>query len=121
MGVQPAWTLRGVHQAMALIHAPEPITAVFAATDLLAAELAGTLAANGIRIPGDISLIGFDDMVGAELIAGGLTTVRQPVQEMAIQAVRNLLALIGGAEATTCRSVVPTSLVIRRSSAAPEA
>jgi DNA-binding LacI/PurR family transcriptional regulator len=99
------------------VRSPEPITAVFTATDLHAAELAGALATSGIQIPGDVSLVGFDDMVGADLIGGGLTTVRQPIQEMAVQAVRNLLALIEGAETEACRTVMPTPLVVRRSTA----
>ena len=113
------WNLGGVGQVMTLVRATTPITAVFAVTDLDAAELAGTLVANGLQIPRDLSLVGFDDIVGADVIAGGLTTVHQPVLEMAIQAVRNLLALIEGADAEACRSVLPTPLVIRHSTAPP--
>ncbi|HWE61502.1 MAG TPA: LacI family DNA-binding transcriptional regulator [Chloroflexota bacterium] len=113
------WCLSDVHQVLTLLRTHEPITAVFAATDLQAAELAGALATNGIQIPRDVSLVGFDDMVGADLIAGGLTTVHHPIQEMAVQAVRNLLALIDGAEAEACRTVVPTPLVVRCSTAPP--
>ena len=113
----PSWYLHDVQQAVPLVRAPEPITAMFAVTDLHAAELAGAFATSGIQIPGDVSLVGFDDMVGADLIAGGLTTVRQPILEMAIQAVRNLLALIEGAEVEECRTVMPTPLVVRHSTA----
>jgi DNA-binding LacI/PurR family transcriptional regulator len=111
------WNLGSVGEVLALTRAATPITAVFAVTDLDAAQLAGTLAANGLQIPRDLSLVGFDDIVGADVIAGGLTTVRQPVLEMAVQAVRNLLALIEGADAEACRSVLPTPLVVRHSTA----
>ena len=119
VAVRPAWNLHDVQRVLRLVQAAKPLTAVFTATDLQAAELAGALVASGFQIPRDVSLVGFDDMVGADVIAGGLTTVRQPVQEMAIQAVRNLLSLIEGAEAEACRTVLPTPLVIRHSTAPP--
>ncbi len=114
-----AWNLGSIDEVLALVRASPPITAVFAATDLDAAELANALAANGLHIPHDLSLVGFDDIVGADVIAGGLTTVRQPVLEMAVQAVRSLLALIEGADAETCRTVLPAPLVVRHSTAPP--
>lgn len=117
LACNPAWTTGSAADVLSLARATDPITAVFAVTDLDAAELAAALGAHGLQIPRDLSLVGFDDIVGAELIAGGLTTVRQPVLEMAVQSVRHLLALIGGADAETCRTVLPAPLIVRRSTA----
>jgi LacI family transcriptional regulator len=118
---QSAWHLVGTEQEklVALLRLPEPVTAVFTPNDITAGIVATTLHELHIHIPSDISLVGFDDIVNAPLIAGGLTTVHQPIQDMSIQAVRNLNALIGGAPATECRTILPTSLVVRNSSAPP--
>lgn len=94
-----------------------PVTAAFAATDLRAAALAADLVQAGIRIPGDLSLVGFDDLASADHIAGGLTTIHQPIEEMASRAVRNLVALLDGVPAAECRTLLPASLVVRHSTA----
>lgn len=114
---RPEWCVRDAAALLALLRAPDPLTAVFAVTDLRAAELATDLVAAGVRIPADLSLVGFDDIAAAGLIAGGLTTVHHPIQEMAIQAVHHLLDLINGAPVEECRSIVPTHLVVRASTA----
>ncbi|MFC4454165.1 LacI family DNA-binding transcriptional regulator [Deinococcus sonorensis] len=90
-------------------------TAVVAETDLAAAAVARTLNVAGLRVPQDVSLVGFDDMVGAEFIAGGLTTVYHPAAEMAAQGVVTLLARLAGHPPE--RLLVPTRLVVRRSTA----
>jgi LacI family transcriptional regulator len=118
---QPEWHVIGVEQAKieALLQLPEAVTAIFTPNDIIAGKLATILHALHLRIPADISLLGFDDIVNAHLIAGGLTTVHQPIQEISMQAVRNLTALIGGAAVADCRTVLSTSLVIRNSCAPP--
>jgi LacI family transcriptional regulator len=117
----PDWHITGItpEKLAALLHAPEPITAIFTPNDITAAEVATILHALKVRIPLDVSLIGFDDIANAHLIAGGLTTVHQPIQEIAIQAVRNLTALIAGTPAIHCRTLLPTQLVVRNSCASP--
>jgi DNA-binding LacI/PurR family transcriptional regulator len=71
----------------------------------------------GLRIPEDVSLIGFDDVFGADFIAGGLTTIYHPAQEMAAEGVKNLLALLAGLSVELCRSIVPTRVVKRHTTA----
>jgi DNA-binding LacI/PurR family transcriptional regulator len=67
-------------------------------------------------IPGDLSIVGFDDIQVAELVTPGLTTVRQPKRQLGMRAMGLLLKLLGGEEAE--RSVVlPGELVIRGSTA----
>lgn len=117
---RPEWHVRDAAGMLELLRGAEPVTAVFAVSDRRAAELATELDTVGVRIPDDLSLVGFDNVVNADLIAGGLTTVYHPIQEMATQAVQHLLALIEGAPAEECRSVTPTRLVIRRSTAPPQ-
>lgn len=118
---RPAWHVVGTgqEQLAALLQPSEPITAIFTPNDVTAGIVATTLHTLHIHIPTDISLVGFDDIANAPLIAGGLTTVHQPIQELSVQAVRNLSALIGGAAIENCRTILPTHLVARNSSAPP--
>jgi len=119
---RPAWHLIGAQreQLAALLSLPEPVTAVFTPNDITAGQVATIFHSLNIRVPDDISLVGFDDIVNAPFIAGGLTTVHQPIEEMSVQAVRNLNALIGGAPVAQCRTILSPHLVVRNSSAPPE-
>lgn len=108
-------SLPAVHQGDVLVAAVRrgDVSAVFAETDLGAAAAFQALERAGLRVPDDVSLVGFDDILGAEYIAGGLTTVHQPAAEMAAEGVRVLLGCLGGAETT--RTLLPTRLMVRRS------
>lgn len=119
MTPRPEWHVRDSATMLALCRQPEPVTAAFAPGDVFAEQLAEDLAAAGLRVPADVSLVGFDDTGRAASVAGGLTTVSHPMQEMTVQGVGNLLALIEGAPADACRSVVPTRLIVRGSTAPP--
>jgi LacI family transcriptional regulator len=101
-----------------LLATEEPFTALFAANDLMAAGAVRALAERGISVPGEVSVIGFDDAPLAEMISPALTTMRQPLQDMAQAAMSLLLARItesNGGPPT--RRVLPTSLVVRESTA----
>ncbi|UQN08497.1 LacI family DNA-binding transcriptional regulator [Deinococcus sp. QL22] len=89
------------------------ISAVFAETDLGAAAVFHALHAAGLSVPGDVSLVGFDDILGAEYIAGGLTTVYHPAAEMAAEGVAALLGQLAGDPA--CQLLLPTHLTVRHS------
>lgn len=119
--VPPAWHVHEIEDMLALLEGDEPVTAVFAAYDQRAAALTTRLAQRGICVPSDLSIVSFDDMTSAGLLVGGLTTVHQPIQEMAIEAVRNLLAMIDGAPAKQCRSLIPARLIVRHSTGPPRA
>ena len=96
------------------------LTAIFAANDLMAAGAIRELAARGIAVPGDVSVIGFDDAPLAEMISPALTTMRQPLQEMAHAAVSLLLSRVtSGDGGAPVRKVLATSLVVRDSTAWP--
>ncbi|MBL1119706.1 LacI family DNA-binding transcriptional regulator [Streptomyces sp. 110] len=97
-------------------------TAVFAANDIVAAGAAQALEEAGVRIPLDMSLVGYDDIPVAQDLRPRLTTVRIPLEEMGRQAVR--VALNGGDEddwraPTTGTLRLGTHIVVRESVAAP--
>jgi LacI family transcriptional regulator, galactose operon repressor len=98
--------------------------AIFCANDGLAIGCLDVLAQAGIRVPQDVSLIGFDDTLAARTTLPQLTTVRQPLRAMGAKAVELLLQRLqaGGtnaAEATEQNVVFPTELVVRASVGSP--
>jgi DNA-binding LacI/PurR family transcriptional regulator len=97
-----------------------PPTAVVAYNDLVAIGVMLAFAAAGVRVPQDVSVIGFDNILPAELVSPGLTTVAAPVRTMGTTAVKNVLALIRGALPRSDEAfVLPTRLVVRSSTAHP--
>jgi DNA-binding LacI/PurR family transcriptional regulator len=96
--------------------ARHPTSAVIAYNDLMAIGLIRALTAMGVRVPDDVSVVGFDNIFAAELITPALTTVAAPLHAMGQAAVRNLLALARGARPTAQGPVsLPTQLVVRAS------
>ncbi|GAB3596031.1 LacI family DNA-binding transcriptional regulator [Microbacterium tumbae] len=93
------------------------VTAVFAANDQMALGLLGGLHEAGVAVPGEISVVGFDDVPDAAYYWPRLTTVRQDFDELARRAVR---AVVGDAEASVLAPVAPV-LVPRASVAPPRA
>jgi LacI family transcriptional regulator len=92
-------------------------TAVFAFCDAIALGALDAFADRGVRVPEDLSVVGFDDVPLAE--SRGLTTVHHPIREVGRQAVETLLARVSGdAPPDVCR-LVPGQLVVRASVAAP--
>lgn len=90
-------------------------TAVFALNDAAALGAMNRLARHGLRVPEDVAVVGFDDMPFARYVHPGLTTVRQPIEELGRAAAELLLGRIRG-EATEPREVVlGTELVVRES------
>ncbi|AWN22355.1 hypothetical protein DKM44_03150 [Deinococcus irradiatisoli] len=88
-------------------------SAVFAETDLGAAAAYQALSAAGYRVPDDLSLIGFDDVQGAEYIAGGLSTVYHPAAEMAAAGIGLLLERCAGRPVPPRTQIAPR-LILRR-------
>jgi LacI family transcriptional regulator len=97
-----------------------PTSAVIAYNDLLALGFLRGLAAAGVKVPGDVSVVGFDNIFGTDLVTPGLTTVAAPLRTLGLTAVRNLLALIEGAHAIAEEPMMlPAKLVVRASTARP--
>jgi LacI family transcriptional regulator, galactose operon repressor len=93
------------------------LTAIFAPSDLLAAGALQTLYRRGIKVPGDISVVGFDDTV-AKYSSPALTTVRQPMLEMGSRAASLAIALIGNENLEARSEQCQLELVVRESTAA---
>lgn len=89
---------------------------VFAHNDLSAAGAMQALREAGLRVPHDVSVVGFDDIPLASHTDPGLTTVRQPLREMGELATQMLLSSFAGVPLEETRQVVETSLVVRGSS-----
>jgi LacI family transcriptional regulator len=106
---------RGFDCAKELLALPEPPTAIFACNDVSAFGVIDAVRDAGLRIPDDISVIGFDDIPTSATIHPSLTTVRQPLEEMGRQATRMLLTFISDHTRQIERVDLPTSLVIRGS------
>lgn len=104
--------------ANAILDLADTPTAVFAANDLSAIEMMRVAAARGLRVPTDLSVVGFDDIIDAASHVPQLTTVRQPLPEMGTAAVRMLLDVLQGDKPEPIR--MPTTLVVRESTAPPQ-
>jgi LacI family transcriptional regulator len=87
----------GVLAMTRLLDTQQAFTAVFAANDQTAIGARGVLHRRGIRVPDDISLVGFDDLPVSAYLTPPLTTVRQPLFEMGLYCGAMLLHMLGGA------------------------
>jgi LacI family transcriptional regulator len=95
-----------------------PPTAVFAGSDFIAIGIMEAVRSKGLNVPQDISLVGFDDMPFADLLAPGLTTIRQPTAELGRIGFGTLKALIDKASPPELTRL-PVALVKRNSVAPP--
>lgn len=94
-------------------------TAIFAGSDHQALGTFRAAATLGLRIPEDLSVVGFDDLPFADWVTPRLTTVRTPLADMTALAARMVLQLIAGEQPETTRVEVATELVVRESSGPP--
>lgn len=97
-----------------------PPTAVFAASDDMALEAIEVVMEKGLKVPNDISVIGFDDNPAALYGPVGLTTIRQPLFKMAEEAVKYLNAIVAGKKNAPAKIVLSPELVTRESCSAPK-
>ncbi|MFF5342611.1 LacI family DNA-binding transcriptional regulator [Streptomyces althioticus] len=102
-----------------LLDLPEPPTAIFAASDQMALGAVEALRGRGLRVPQDMSVVGFDDLPEVRWSAPPLTTVRQPLADMGALAVRTVLRLARGEQPDSPRVELGTDLVVRASTAPP--
>jgi DNA-binding LacI/PurR family transcriptional regulator len=110
----------GQAAALELLDLADPPTAIFAGTDLQAFGAYKALQSRGVRIPDDISVVGFDDLAACDWVTPPLTTVQQRLVDMARMAVQVIID--GGTEPTEpSRIELATSLTIRESTAPPPA
>ena len=103
----------------ALLALPDPPTAVFASSDQMALGVYEAVRRRGLRVPDDVSVVGFDDLPEVRWSSPPLTTVRQPLAEMGVLAARTALRLARGEKIESPRIELATELVIRDSTAPP--
>jgi LacI family transcriptional regulator len=106
--------------AAGMLRLADPPTAIFAGSDMQAMGVYEAARRHKLRIPDDLSVVGFDDLPMSGWVSPPLTTVVQPVARMATMATRTLIAMLDGrAEALSMRIELTTSLVVRASTAPP--
>lgn len=105
--------------ASELLELAQPPTAIFASNDVSAFGAMEAIRNRGLRIPEDISVLGFDDIPQTAQVHPTLTTVRQPLAEMGRAAAQLLLSYIDKPDAGVKRIELPTTLSIRQSCQSP--
>ncbi len=102
-----------------LLRLPEPPTAVLCGNDLQALGVYAAAWRLGLRVPEDLSVVGFDDIENTRWCCPPMTTVRQPLAEMGAAAATMVMTLAAGQELTQSRVELATTLVVRDSTAPP--
>ncbi|MER5438768.1 LacI family DNA-binding transcriptional regulator [Streptomyces sp. NPDC002790] len=110
----------GLLGATAFLGLDEPPTAIFAGNDEIALGAIEAARTCGLRIPEDLSVVGFDDTHLARMASPPLTTVRQPLREMGGVALRTALRLANGERVESHHIELATELVVRASTAPPQ-
>ncbi len=107
----------GFENGLSLLKLDEPPTAIFASSDQMAFGVYEAVRRRGLRVPDDVSVVGFDDLPEVQWASPPLTTVRQPLAEMGALAARTVLRLAAGEEIESPRVELATTLIVRESSA----
>ncbi len=110
----------GYTGAAALLDLPNPPTAIFASNDVMAMGVMDEVRNRGLRVPGDISVIGFDNIPQSAVVSPPLTTVQQPLEQMGRVATQMLLRILKNPEKESGRIELPTELIVRNSTSAPK-
>jgi len=109
----------GASAAAVLLSLPEPPTAIFAFNDAIAVGTMRAAHELGVRVPEELSVIGFDDIAYATMVGPMLTTVRQPLGELGRTAVNLLLRLLERPSSEPRQIELSTRLVVRDTTAPP--
>jgi LacI family transcriptional regulator len=114
------WQIRGGETAAEkLLSHPDPPTAIFGFNDNVAIGALNAARRRGLRVPDDVSIVGFDDTFQSRIVWPQLTTVRQPLQELGRTGVSLLMRLLEGQRVEALRMELSTTLVVRASTAPP--
>jgi LacI family transcriptional regulator len=114
------WQASGYSGTLKFLDLAQPPSAIFASNDLEAYGAMEAIRERGLRIPEDISVIGFDDIPESSITYPKLTTVRQPLEQMGRMAARLLLEQIQNPDAQPRRLTLATQLIVRDSCQAIE-
>jgi LacI family transcriptional regulator len=109
----------GYCAAADLLDQSDPPSAIFCFNDNMAVGAMRAARERGLRVPADLSIIGFDDSTIARQLQPALTTVRQPLEEMGRVAVSLLTRLLDGQRVEALRIDLATKLIVRKSAAPP--
>ena len=109
----------GYEAGLRMLSASPRPTAIFCANDEMAAGLLQAAYSLGLSVPEDISVVGFDDVPTASLLHPGLTTVRQPLEEIGCAALHALIAQING-DVAAPHVQFDTELIVRKSTTRPK-
>jgi DNA-binding LacI/PurR family transcriptional regulator len=107
----------GYHGVLRMLDLPDLPTAVFASNDVSAMGVLDAARVRGLNLPGDLSVVGFDDIPLAASLNPPLTTVRQPLREMGQIATQMLLDRIQDPEQDQSSITLSTELIVRSSTA----
>jgi LacI family transcriptional regulator len=110
----------GYLAAKKLLSQPNPPDALFVANNRMMLGVLRACRETGLRIPDDVSLVGFDDLPWADYVSPPITTVRQPTYDLGTAAAKLLLERIAGTDAPPREIVLRPELVIRASSIKPK-
>jgi len=105
----------GFKHVVDLMALPDPPTAVFAGDDLLAVGVINGLRHLGLDVPGDVSVVGFDDIPLARFLTPPLTTVRLPMWDMGVAAAERLHQMLADGKRPPRQILFDTELIVRSS------
>jgi LacI family transcriptional regulator, repressor for deo operon, udp, cdd, tsx, nupC, and nupG len=109
----------GESAAQELLAARRKFTAIFAANDAMGIGAIKVLRAHGLDVPGDVSVMGFDDIEFAQYVEPPLSTIHQPRRDIGRAAMARMIALLSGVGAPAAPIVLEHELVVRGSTARP--
>ena len=115
------WSSRSGYLAGKVLAGMDDVTAILSVNDQMALGVIRALAEAGRSVPGDVSVVGFDDIPESEFFSPPLTTVRQDFAELGRRALRLVVLKIAGGHADGPQHPVGTELIIRESAAPPRA
>ena len=118
--VEADWELGpGADAAAQLLELNDPPTAIFGFNDAIAIGAMKAAHERGLRVPEDVSIVGFDDLPHATIVTPPLTTIRQPLAEMGRAGVGLVLRLLGSQRLEAPQIELPTRMIVRESTAPP--
>jgi len=117
--IAPLYVDGALPAAAELLRLPDPPTAILTTNDLQAYGVFEAARQAGVRIPADLSVVGFDDLPSTRWTGPPMTTVRQPLTRMGAAAARMIVSLAAGEHLVQQRVELSTELVIRSSTAVP--
>ena len=110
----------GYAGACALLDLDDPPTAIFASNDVMAMGVMDAVRNRELRIPDDISVVGFDNIPQSAMVYPPLTTVQQPLEQMGRVAAQMLIGILNDVEKDSNRIELPTELIVRSSTSTPK-